>query len=63
MSSNDSSSDSDDSLMTSSSSSIDTDDEIDLTKWMATPVVNRDPFQFVGNREIRVRGAQIPIEF
>ncbi|CAF1325070.1 unnamed protein product [Adineta steineri] len=67
ISSNDSysESDSDDSLLSSSSSSpdIDTDEEIDVTKWTTTPTVNRDPFVFVGNREIRVEDAQTRIEF
>ncbi|CAF3703081.1 unnamed protein product [Rotaria sp. Silwood1] len=55
--------DSDDSSLTSFSSSSDIDDEIDLNKWTIAPVVNKDPFQFVGSREIRVEGAQTPIEF
>jgi hypothetical protein len=65
ISSNDSysDSDSDHSLLTSSSYSSDTDDEIDLNKWTATPAVNRDPFLFVGSRELQVRGAQTPIGF
>jgi hypothetical protein len=25
--------------------------------------VNRDPFQFVGSREVQVKGAQTPIDF
>ncbi|CAF4489514.1 unnamed protein product, partial [Didymodactylos carnosus] len=56
-------SDTDDSLSTSSSSLSDTDDEIDLTKWTVTPTVNRDPFQFVGSREVQVKGVQTPIGF
>lgn len=62
-SSNDSSSDSDDSLLTSSLCSSVTDDEIDLTEWTQSPTINRDPFPFVGSREIRVEGAQTPIDF
>jgi hypothetical protein len=52
-------------LLTSSSSSpvFDTDGEIDIIKWTITPTVNRDPFQFVGHRETRVRDAQTSIEF
>ena len=61
ISSNDSHSDIDNSLSTSSSSLLDTDDEIDLTKWTATPTVSRDPFRFVGSREVQVKGVEIPI--
>jgi hypothetical protein len=62
-SSTDSCSDNDDSSLTSSSCLSDTDDEIDLTKWTVTTMVNRDPFQFIGNCETQVKGAQTPIEF
>ncbi|CAF3703066.1 unnamed protein product [Rotaria sp. Silwood1] len=51
------------SFLTSSSSSFDNDDKIDVTKWTVTPTVNRDPFQFVDNRETLVNDAQTPIEF
>ena len=63
ISSNDSYSDTDNSSSTSNSSISDTDDEIDSTKWTVTPTVNRDPFQFVSNREVLVKGAQTPIEY
>ena len=59
ISSKDSHSETDNSL--SSLSLLDTDDEIDLTKWTATPTVSRDPFRFVGSREVQVKGAEIPI--
>ena len=61
ISSNDSHSDTDNSLSTFSSSFLDTDDEIDLTKSTTTPTINRDPFRFVGSREVQVKGAEIPI--
>ena len=59
--SNDAHSDTDHSLSTSSSSLVDTDNEIDLTKWTTTPTVSGDPFRFVGSREVQVKGAEIPI--
>ncbi|CAF4778626.1 unnamed protein product, partial [Rotaria sp. Silwood2] len=62
-SSNDSYSNSDDSLLTFSSSSSDADDEIDPTKWTTAPTVNRNPFPFVGNREVRIIDAQTPIDY
>ncbi|CAF4506482.1 unnamed protein product [Rotaria sp. Silwood2] len=62
-SSNDSYSNSDDSLLTSSSSSSNADDEIDPTRWTTAPTVNRNPFPFVGNREVRIIGAQTPIDY
>ena len=61
ISSNDSYSDTDNSLSTSSSSLLDADDEIDLNKWTATPTVSREPFRFIGSLEVRVKGAEIPI--
>ena len=61
ISSNYSHSDTDNSLSTFTSSLRDTDDEIDLTKWTATLTVSRDPFRFVGSREVQVKGAEIPI--
>ena len=63
ISNNDSYSDTDNRLSTSSSSLLDTDDEIDSTKWTATPTVSRDPFRFVGSRKVQVKGAEIPITF
>ncbi|CAF4596301.1 unnamed protein product [Rotaria sp. Silwood2] len=62
-SSNDSYSNSDDSLLTSISSSSDDDDEIDPTKWTTAPTVNRNPFPFVGNCEVRIIDAQTPIDY
>ena len=50
-------------MISSDDSYSDTDDEMDLTKWTVIPTVNRDPFQFVGSREVQVKGAQTLIEF
>ena len=61
ISNNDCYSDTDNRLSTSSSSLLDTDDEIDLTKWTAAPTIRRDLFRFVGSCKVQVKGAEIPI--